>query len=99
MKRYILLKDIKRRRKFLRFEGKRLVLKSVVFNLDLNLQTRQKAFLRLNDFKKDSFKVRIKNRCMFTGRGPFTLRDFKVSRILFRQKSSFGKIAGVRKSS
>lgn len=99
MKRYLLVKDQKRRQAFLRIEKKRLMLKYIVSNLKVSEGIRAKAFQKLAGFAKNSSCVRIKNRCMFTGRGPFTLRDFRLSRIVFRENASFGRIVGVKKSS
>lgn len=99
MKRYLLVKDKKRRKLFFQTERKRLVLRYLISNLELPEEVRVRSFQKLACLPKNSSKVRIKNRCMFTGRGPFTLRAFKTSRIIFRENASFGKIIGVKKSS
>lgn len=99
MKRYLLVKDQKRRKSFLKSERTRFMLKYITCNLDFSDKIRAKAFQKLSNFKKNAYSVRIKNRCMFTGRGPFTLSHFKISRIIFREKASFGKITGVKKAS
>ena len=99
MKRYLLVKDSKRRKMFFQTERKRLVLRYIISNLELPEEVRVRSFQKLVSLPKNSSKVRIKNRCMFTGRGPFTLRAFKSSRIVFRENASFGKIIGVKKSS
>jgi small subunit ribosomal protein S14 len=99
MKRYLLVKDEKRRKLFLRTERKKLMLKYIVSNVNYPESVRVRSFQKLSCFPKNSSKVRIKNRCMFTGRGPFTLRAFKSSRIIFRENASFGRIVGVKKAS
>ncbi len=45
------------------------------------------------------FKVRIRNRCMVTGRARGYMRKFGVSRIVFREMALKGEIPGVRKAS
>ena len=44
-------------------------------------------------------KVRLRNRCMLTGRGRGYIRDFGLSRIQFRDLALNGHIQGVRKAS
>lgn len=45
------------------------------------------------------FKVRVRNRCMVTGRPRGYMRKFGVSRIQFREMALRGEIPGVRKAS
>jgi small subunit ribosomal protein S14 len=44
-------------------------------------------------------KTRTVNRCILTGRPRSILRNWKVSRIAFRDLGRSGKISGLRKSS
>jgi small subunit ribosomal protein S14 len=53
----------------------------------------------LDKLPKNSSKVRLRNRCALTGRGRGYIRMFGVSRIMFRNLASEGKIPGVTKSS
>jgi len=53
----------------------------------------------LQKLPRNSSPVRLKNRCPLTGRARGYLRDFGVSRIVFREMAHQGKIPGVRKSS
>lgn len=53
----------------------------------------------LNKLPKDSSPVRLKNRCMVTGRPRGYMRKFRMSRILFRELAHKGQIPGVRKAS
>ena len=53
----------------------------------------------LQALPKNSSPVRIKNRCSVTGRGRGFMRDFGVSRIVFRELAREGKIQGVKKAS
>ncbi|RMG30023.1 MAG: 30S ribosomal protein S14 [Bacteroidetes bacterium] len=48
---------------------------------------------------KNSSPVRLKNRCLITGRGRGYLRRFGISRIKFRELALQGKIPGVKKTS
>lgn len=53
----------------------------------------------LQKMPRDSSPVRMNNRCPLTGRTRGFLRDFGVSRIVFREMALSGKIPGVRKAS
>jgi small subunit ribosomal protein S14 len=47
----------------------------------------------------NSNPIRVHNRCMITGRPKGYMRQFGVSRILFREMASKGLIPGVKKAS
>jgi small subunit ribosomal protein S14 len=53
----------------------------------------------LQKLPRNSSPVRIKNRCVLSGRSRAYLRDFGMSRIVFRELAREGKIPGVKKSS
>jgi len=48
---------------------------------------------------RDSSPVRLKNRCMITGRPKGYIRKFGISRIKFRELALQGRIPGVKKAS
>ncbi len=48
---------------------------------------------------KNSSKVRKHNRCQLTGRPRGYMRQFGISRVLFRKMANEGKIPGVTKAS
>ncbi len=48
---------------------------------------------------KDKYKTRAYNRCKVTGRSGGYMRDFGISRCLFRELAEKAEIPGVRKSS
>lgn len=53
----------------------------------------------LQKLPKNSSPVRIKNRCNVSGRQRGFMRNFGVSRIVFRELARDGKIPGVKKAS
>lgn len=53
----------------------------------------------LDKLPKNASPVRLRNRCKLTGRGRGYIRQFGISRLMFRQLASDGKIPGVTKSS
>ncbi|NND93308.1 MAG: 30S ribosomal protein S14 [Flavobacteriales bacterium] len=53
----------------------------------------------LQKMPKNSAKVRLHNRCQLTGRPRGYMRQFGISRVLFRKLALEGKIPGVKKAS
>lgn len=53
----------------------------------------------LSRLPRNSSKVRMHNRCSETGRPKGYMRQFGISRIVFREMASNGLIPGVRKAS
>lgn len=53
----------------------------------------------LDKLPRNSSKVRLRNRCMLTGRPRGYIRDLGISRIKLRDMALIGKIPGMRKAS
>lgn len=53
----------------------------------------------LRKLPRDASPTRLKNRCALTGRPRGYMRDFKMSRIAFREYAHKGQIPGVKKAS
>ena len=53
----------------------------------------------LQKLPKNSSPVRLHNRCKLTGRPKGYMRQFGISRVLFREMANNGLIPGVRKAS
>lgn len=53
----------------------------------------------LRRLPRDSSPIRLRNRCELTGRPRGYLRQFRVSRIAFRELAHRGQVPGVTKSS
>jgi small subunit ribosomal protein S14 len=83
----LIARDEKRRRLYEKYKKKREELKA-----DGDYEGLQKL-------PKNSSMVRLKNRCMFTGRSRAYYRKFGVSRLIFREMALKGEIPGVKKSS
>lgn len=96
---HLLYKDQKYRQLFFRVELLRILYKCLFFNLSLKSVYRLKAYIYLMNFSKLSSLTRIKNRCVYTGRGQAIYRSFRVSRIFLKKLISEGNILGVTKSS
>ncbi len=81
------------------FASKRDALKAVANDQNLPLEERFAARLKLAELPRNSSKVRIRNRCMLTGRPRAFYRKLKMSRIALRELSAAGQIPGMVKSS
>ena len=92
-------RDKKKRNLFSKHELKRLELINVIHDLNFSKDIRYKSFQELNKLPRNSSKIRIKNRCVLTGRGHSVLNFCGFSRIKFRELASQGLLMGVTKAS
>ncbi len=53
----------------------------------------------LQKLPKNALSVRIHNRCKLTGRSRGYMRQFGISRIVFREMANRGLIPGIKKAS
>lgn len=95
----LLLRDQKKRVRFLKKESLRLILKYLHSNQKLSLKIRTAAGFLLQNPSSQTNLVKIKNRCVQTSRGASILRNFRLSRIIFRDYVRFGQIPGIVKKS
>ena len=95
----IVKRDQKRRMIFLKNELKRVQYKSIIKNSSIAGVTKDQYVKKLNQMNRNSSEVRIKNRCVLTGRGKAVYRFCKLSRIRFRELAAQGLLLGVSKSS
>lgn len=80
-------RERKREALVVKFEKKRAALKEAGDYQGLSLLPR------------NSSKVRLHNRCQLTGRPRGYMRQFGISRVLFRKMANEGLIPGIRKAS
>tara|TARA_E500000178_G_C16934519_1_gene713337 strand:+ start:1008 stop:1277 length:270 start_codon:yes stop_codon:yes gene_type:complete len=73
--------------------------------LNAKYAAKRKALLEADDYEglqklpKNSSPVRMHNRCKLTGRPKGYMRQFGISRVMFREMANKGLIPGVRKAS
>jgi small subunit ribosomal protein S14 len=77
----------------------RQLLKKIILSAKTSEEERQKAVDKLNALPRNSSPVRLRNRCLLTGRARGYLRKFKMSRLCFREIASDGYIPGITKAS
>jgi small subunit ribosomal protein S14 len=56
-------------------------------------------YLGLQKLPRNASPVRVHNRCKLTGRPRGYMRQFGISRVMFRKLALEGKIAGITKAS
>jgi len=78
---------------------KRQELKKKVYDMSLPEEERHEARLKLNALPKNGSPVRLRNRCLVTGRARGYHRKFKLSRLCLREMASRGEVPGVTKAS
>lgn len=78
---------------------KRAELKAITRDKSVSAEDRFKAALQLAKLPRNSSKVRVRNRCLITGRSRGVYRKLKMSRIALREFGSAGLIPGLVKSS
>lgn len=94
-----LYRDFQKRQLVQKHFKKRQLLKAIIKNTTLDLESRQKAWLELEKLPRDSSKTRVRNRCQITGRGRGIYRKFRFSRIILRKFAMEAKIPGLTKAS
>lgn len=82
-----------------RYRAKRLELRKKSKDINLPLEERMEACLKLTALPRNSAEVRVRNRCEITGRPRGNYRKFKLCRIKFREMALRGELPGVTKSS
>ena len=92
-------KEAKRKRLVdLKWE-KRQILKKIILDPMKSDEVKEKAVADLNKLPKNSSKIRLRNRCLMSGRSRGYLRKFKLSRLCFREQALYGNIPGMTKAS
>ena len=92
-------KDKQRRQLFQSNELKRRQYKLIIQDLSLSPDIRARAVELLNKLPRSSSPTRVRNRCTLSGRSRGVLRQWRISRIRFRDLASQGLIPGVSKAS
>ncbi len=92
-------KNNRRRKLCAKYAAARGRLKAAARDETLPQEERFAARLKLAQLPRNSSPVRIRNRCLLTGRPRGYYRKLKMSRIAVRELSSAGYVPGMVKSS
>ena len=89
----------KRRRMSTAQRSKRAALKKVVYDKETTADERFQASLKLATLPRAGARIRVRNRCVVSGRPRGFYRKLGLSRIALRDLASVGAIPGMTKSS
>lgn len=98
-RKYLLIKDKKKRKIFLRFELARLFYRSLYLNKRLKIDLRELAYLKLNKLPRNCLGNRVRNRCINTNSSRSVYKYFHLSRFEIKKLGLDGKINGLFLSS
>ena len=90
-------KNNKRKLMVKKFRDKRRNLKMKINDKNITMEERFKLQSIINDLPRDSSRIRVRNRCVLTGRTRGFYRKFGLSRIKLRELSMAGLLPGVVK--
>ena len=90
-------REVRRAKLVAKYAEKRAALKKIVNSGDP--VEAFEAAQKLQAIPKNANPIRLHNRCKLTGRPKGYIRQFGISRILFREMASNGLIPGVKKAS
>lgn len=92
-------RNLKRIRMVEKYAAKRAELKALIADPNTSDEAFFEAQTKLAKLPRNSCPIRVRNRCLVTGRPRAHIRKFGLSRITFREMASNGQIPGVTKSS
>ncbi|KAG0637596.1 hypothetical protein HOY80DRAFT_1010585 [Tuber brumale] len=92
------LRDHAKREAFAAAEQTRQALRYIAQNTRLPLLQRTKAQIELALMDSNTRRMKIKNRCIVSGRGRGILRNFRICRYQFRLLGKAGDLPGVKKA-
>ncbi len=98
-KKSMIVKNIRRKQIVERYRERRMELKKILKNPSVSEDEKQVARVKLEKMPRDSNPIRIRNRCVVTGRPRSYYRKFGLSRITFREMALKGEIPGITKAS
>lgn len=92
-------KQLKRERLVRKFAARRAELKRKSKDLKLSPEERQGAREALASLPRNSSPVRLRTRCVVSGRPRAVYKEFMLSRIAFRAMALRGELPGIHKAS
>lgn len=92
-------RQLKREKLVRKYAAKRAELKRQSLDMSLSPEDRQNARQKLADLPRNSSPVRLRTRCIVSGRPRAVYKKFMLSRIAFRELAHAGQLPGVHKAS
>ncbi|MCC5875192.1 MAG: 30S ribosomal protein S14 [Candidatus Sumerlaeia bacterium] len=95
----VIARNAKRKALNDKYRDKRTELKKIISDTNAEPDQVMEAFVALQKLPRNSSKIRLRSRCVLTGRGRGVLTRFGLCRNEFRRLAHEGQIVGVTKSS
>lgn len=92
-------RDIKRAKLIKKYAAKRAELKKIVLSPESSYDEKMEAQTKLQKLPRDSSPVRLRTRCVLTGRPRAVYQKFGLGRNKLREATMNGDVPGLRKAS
>ena len=92
-------RDLKRRKTVKKYAAQRAEIFAVINDKDASEEEQQAARIRLQMLPRNASPVRLRNRCMLTGRPRGVYSKFGLGRSKLREIAMSGQIPGMMKAS
>jgi small subunit ribosomal protein S14 len=92
-------RDIKRAKLIKKFAAKRAELKKIVLDVNATYEEKMEAQTSLQKLPRDASPVRLRTRCVLTGRPRAVYQKFGLGRNKLREATMRGDVPGLRKAS
>lgn len=92
-------KQLKREKLVRKYAARRAELKNKIADMSVPAEERQEAIQALAKLPRNSSPVRLRTRCIVSGRPRAVYKKFMLSRIAFRTLALEGKLPGIHKAS
>jgi len=92
-------KDKRQRKLVIKYKSIRDELRGQIRDKDLSFEEKLIAQAKMQRLPRDSNRVRLRNRCLVTGRSRGVYRKFGLGRNKLREYAMSGLIPGLRKAS
>lgn len=91
--------NLRKERLVERAKSRRSKVKAIVMDRTLPLEERFAAVVKLSQMPRNESAIRVRTRCIETGRPRAVYRFCGLSRIAFREEAMQGRLPGIRRSS
>ena len=92
-------RDLKRRKTVKKYAAQRAEIFAVINDKNISEEEQQAARIRLQMLPRNASPVRLRNRCMLTGRPRGVYSKFGLGRSKLREIAMSGEIPGIMKAS
>jgi len=92
-------RELKRAKTVKRFASKRRDLKKILSDSNTTFDEKREARVKLQKLPRNASPVRLRNRCVITGRPKGFYRKFGLGRNKLREQTMEGNIPGLHKAS